>query len=139
MKNSAQRPYIWPLLLGLSFALALVFWFLRFESQFSPKMLLILGLAAALLALPIYRGVQQLRDAKAGVPLEDELSRERRLLAGARAFHLSLYLWLLIFVFNARFSEREEMLGIGILGSGALYGLCWLQLKIKGHSGADQA
>ena len=138
MKTTRRRPYVWPLLLALSFAVALALWFTRFEPEFTPKMILILGLAVALLALPLYRSIQQARDEKAGIPLEDELTRKRRLLAGARAFHLSFYLWLAIFVFNSKFSDAEEMLGVGILGSAALYGLCWAQLKIRGHQGADQ-
>ena len=138
MKTKRRRPYTWPLLLALSFAVALTVGFTRFEPEFTPRMILILVLAVALLALPLYRAVQQARDEKAGIPLEDELTRERRILAGARAFHLSFYLWMAIFVFNSRFSDAEEMLGIGILGSAALYGLCWFQLKIRGHQGADQ-
>jgi hypothetical protein len=138
MKTTRRRPHIWPLLLALSFAVALAFWFSNFEREITPRMILILGLAAALLALPLYRSIQQARDEKVGIPLEDELTRERRLLAGARAFHLSFYLWMAIFVFNSKFSDAEEMLGIGILGSAALYGLCWFHLKIRGHQGADQ-
>jgi hypothetical protein len=138
MKSTRRRPYTWPLLLALSFAVALAFWFTKLEPEFTPKMILILGLAVVLLALPLYRSVQQARDESAGIPLEDEMSKERRVLAGARAFHLSFYLWLAIFVFNSKFSDAEEMLGVGILGSAALYGLCWFQLRIRGHQGADQ-
>ena len=135
--KTADIPYVWILLLVLAFVAALVFWIVRFEPVLSTKMVAILGLAAVLLAVPLYRAVQQARDAKAGVPLEDELTKERRILAGARAFHLSMYLWLAIFIFNSKFSDREEMLGIGILGSAALYGISWFQLKLSGHQGAE--
>lgn len=137
MQNPQKRPSMWILLLVGSFAAALLLWYFKFEPEFSPKMTLILMLAAALLLLPLYRAMRQSRDAQSGIPLEDELIRERRLLAGARAFHLSFYLWLTIFVFNSVFSDREEMLGIGILGSAALYGVCWFQLKLRGHERED--
>ena len=138
MKTTRRGPYIWPLLLALSFAVALAFWFSNSEREFTPRRIRMRVVAAALLALPLYRSIQQARDEQVGIPLEDELTRERRLLAGARAFHLSFYLWMAIFVFNSKFSDAEEMLGIGILGSAALYGLCWFQLNIRGHQGADQ-
>jgi hypothetical protein len=59
-------------------------------------------------------------------------------LAGARAFYLSLYLWVAIFMFNSVFEDAEEMLGFGILGSAALYGLAWFHLEQFGHGSADQ-
>lgn len=136
--KTAFRPYMWNLALILAFLAGLAFWYVRFEPAINPKMMLIIGLAVVLLALPLYRSVQQARDEKAGVPLDDELTRERKLLAAARAFHLSFYLWLAIFVFNSKFSEREEMLGVGIMGSAALYGLCWFWLKHRSHERAQQ-
>ena len=137
MTRTRRRPYLWILLLVLGFVAGLVFWLVNFEPVLSPRMGLIIALAVALLALPVYRAVQQARDEKAGVPLEDELIRERRILAGARAYHLSLYLWLAIFLFNSKFQDREEMLGVGILGSAALFGICWFMLKLRGHERAD--
>ena len=41
-------------------------------------------------------------------------------------------------MFRSVFPDPEEMLGVGILGMGALYGCCWFHLKIRGHQHADQ-
>ena len=58
-----------------------------------------------------------------GVPREDEFTKLARVYAGNQAFLYSMYLWLLIFVFNSSFTKNETMLGIGILGSALIYGI----------------
>ena len=64
-------------------------------------------------------------DLQTGAPADDEFTRLARVYAGSRAFTYSMYLWLLIFVFNSAFTKPQTMLGIGILGSALIYGL-WL-------------
>jgi len=44
----------------------------------------------------------------------------------------------LIFWFNSSFSDREEMLGIGILGSGAIYGICYWYYRSTGNFGNEK-
>jgi hypothetical protein len=138
MNTSKHRPMQLVLILALSVLASLIVWMVKNESQPTQKMAAILALTGGLLAVSVYRALKQAREARAGLLVEDEMTRERRVLAGARAFHLSLYLWLAIFLFNSKFEDREEMLGIGIMGSAALFGLCWLHLKLRGHRSAHQ-
>jgi len=47
-----------------------------------------------------------------------------------------MYLWLLIFLFNSSFAKNETMLGIGILGSGLIYGISLWHIKLTGEFNA---
>jgi len=92
---------------------------------FDGKMIFIVLLTVAILVFPITRSIKQAKERKAGIPLEDERTLLIRLKAGAQAFQYSMILWLIIFALNAMFLDRRQMLGMGILGSTALYGLCF--------------
>ena len=58
------------------------------------------------------------RDERAGIPTEDEMSEQIKYKAGYYTYLLSMYMWLLIFIFNESFRSVETMLGGGILLSG---------------------
>ncbi len=100
-----------------------VFWLARLE----PGSYLIISIAAITIFLGIasftWQLLQKKRDLESGAPTEDEFTEKAKLYAGSQAFLYSLYLWLLIFVFNASFSKNQEMLGFGILGSALIYGM----------------
>jgi len=68
-----------------------------------------------------------------GQPSEDEFSKLAKVYAGNQAFQYSMYLWLIIFIYNDSFSKDETMLGIGILGSALLYGLTLWYKKSTGQ------
>ena len=69
------------------------------------------------------------RDIRNDIPIDDELSIKSKVYAGAKAFQLSMFLWLAIFIFHKSFAEPETMLGLGILGSAFIYGGCLLYYK----------
>ena len=116
------------------FFAGLVFWFVRHEPRATLKIVIaaltiLIGAAAY-----IFNLVKRRRDIQSGAPAEDEFTQLAKLHAGSQAFMYSLYLWLLIFVFNSSFSNNEEMLGVGILGSSLIYGLCLLYFRSMGTS-----
>ncbi len=76
------------------------------------------------------------RNIETGEPAEDEFTQLAKVYAGNQAFLYSLYLWLLIFVFNSSFSKNETMLGIGILGSALIYGISLWYFKTSGEFNA---
>jgi len=76
--------------------------------------------------------IRTIRERRRGIPTEDEMSYRQKEKAGNRAFHSSLLLWLLLFIFKSYFEQVETLLGIGILGSALLYGIYLWQFKLKG-------
>ena len=64
--------------------------------------------------------MRRYKDVKSGYPAEDEMSTRIKYKAGYYAFMASLYMWLLIFMFNGFFPDVETMLGGGILTSAVL-------------------
>lgn len=111
------------ILLVLIFAGA-IFWFARHE----PDAYLKIGIATLAIFVGIatfmWNLVRKKRDLQAGAPAEDEFTELAKLHAGSKAFLYSMYLWFIIFIFHTSFPNQEEMLGIGILGSAGIYGLC---------------
>jgi hypothetical protein len=76
--------------------------------------------------------VKRKRDLETGDPTEDEFSKLVSVYAGNQAFLFSMYLWLIIFVFNNYFTKHETMLGIGILGSALIYGISLWYFRTTG-------
>lgn len=76
--------------------------------------------------------INKKRDRGTGEPAEDEFTKIVSVYAGNQAFLYSMYLWLLIFIFNSSFTKNETMLGIGILGSALIYGVSLWYFKSSG-------
>ncbi len=71
----------------------------------------------------IFQIIKRRKDLEAGTPADDEFTKLAKVYAGNQAFLYSMYLWLLIFVFNSAFTKNETMIGVGVLGSGLIYGV----------------
>ena len=102
---------------------AMVVWFIIRE----PGAILPIILAAAIFLIGMVaffsKTSTRRRNLATGAPEEDEFTKQVKIYAGNRAFHASMFLWLLIFIFQTSFTKTQEMLGIGVLGSAAIYGL----------------
>ena len=105
----------------------------------SPSVLMVV-IAIFILLIGTVTFIRQMlnkkRNIESGAPAEDEFTQLAKVYAGNQAFLYSLYLWLLIFVFNSSFSKNETMLGIGILGSALIYGISLWYFKTTGEFNA---
>ena len=92
-----------------------------------PVKIAIAGLAIAIgLVTFVVRLIKRRQDIQNNAPAEDEFTDKAKIFAASKSFMYSMYLWFVIFIFNSSFTNNEEMLGIGILGSSAIYGvLLW--------------
>ena len=101
-----------------------IFWFIKHETA----SFLQIGILIITVALGIYVFARNIitkkRALEDGPPSEDEFTKLAELFAGSKAFLGSMYLWFLIFIFQTSFSDLREMLGLGILGSASIYGIC---------------
>ncbi len=131
MPNNNTKIVIVPTLAAVLIG-GLVFYLLGYQEGLSIKITAILGLSLILMIIPLYRSLKNAQDRKADRPLEDEMSRMLEIHAGAYAFRYSMISWFAIFIFRDKIPDPEELLGIGILAAGAIFGLCWLYFKQKG-------
>ena len=118
------------------FFVGLIAWLIIIES---PSVLMVV-IAILILLIGTVTFIRQMlnkkRNIETGAPAEDEFTRLAKVYAGNQAFLYSLYLWLLIFVFNSSFSKNETMLGMGILGSTLIYGISLWYFKTTGEFNA---
>ena len=131
MKNY-YREIIFGIALSIIFA-GLLFWFAANEPQ--ARLKISIAIITILLGIVtfMWQTVNKKRNTKAGAPSEDEFTKLAKVYAGNRAFLYSMYLWLLIFIFNSAFTKHETMLGIGVLGSALIYGVSLWYYKTTGN------
>ena len=131
MKN-CYREITFGAVLFVLFA-ALIIWFVSGGAQSGLQ----IGIAILIFLVGAVTLIRQTLNKKmniqTGAPAEDEFTRLAKVYAGNQAFLYSMYLWLLIFVFNSSFVKNETMLGIGILGSALIYGLSLWYFKATGE------
>ena len=111
----------------------LLIWFISTATQSGLSIIIALLIILVGVVTFVLQNVNKRRDIEAGTPAEDEFTRLAKVYAGSRAFIYSMYLWLLIFVFNSAFTKPQTMLGIGILGSALIYGLWLFYFKTTGE------
>ena len=95
------------------------------------KIIISTSLISIVLVFYLLNEIRKRRERKLNIPIEDEMSRRQKIMAGNKAFHSSLILWLVIFAINSEFDNNETMLGIGILGSALIYGIYLWLFKLK--------
>ena len=119
MKNY-KREIVFGIVVSILF-LGLLAWFAINGSQTPFTIILAAIIILVGIITFIWRTVKKIGDLQQEAPAEDEFTNMAKVYAGNRAFHNSMWLWLLIFIFNSSFSKHETMLGIGILGSALIY------------------
>ena len=119
--------------LFLLFSAVIVWFILTNPSSLFPIGIAILTLLIGVVAF-IRQTINKRRNIETGAPAEDEFSKLAKVYAGN--FLYSMYLWILIFVFNSSFTKNETMIGIGILGSALIYGISLWYFKTTGEFNA---
>jgi hypothetical protein len=111
----------------------LLIWYISSTPQFGLPIIIAMIIILVGAVTFVLQVVNKRRDLETGTPAEDEFTKLAQVYAGSRAFTYSMYLWLLIFVFNSAFTKPQTMLGIGILGSALIYGLWLFYFKTTGE------
>jgi hypothetical protein len=119
-------------LLLTSMIAGFAFWFFKHEPNAPLKIIIVILTAGIGIFAWIKNVIDKKRNLDEGSPAEDEFTKLTRIHAGSQAFLYSMYLWFAIFIFHTRFTNQEEMLGIGILGMSVIYGGCLLCYRSKG-------
>ncbi len=114
----------------------MIVWFILTEPQSSlPIAIAMLTFVIGLIAF-VRQAINRKREIETGTSPEDEFIKMAKIYAGNQAFQYSMYLWLLIFVFNSSFTKNETMIGIGVLGSALIYGISLWYFKTTGEFNA---
>ena len=78
----------------------------------------------------VSKSLKNVKDKKKGLTIEDERSRKRLLLTGAKSFQISIwYLLILMWVSSVLgiiTLNTETALGMGIVGMAIIFGLTWI-------------
>jgi hypothetical protein len=69
-------------------------------------------------------------DVKLGLPSEDERSKKIKLYSAGRAYFYSLYIWILLLIFQKHL-DRDDILILGLLGMVMSLFLSWLLTRKK--------
>jgi len=114
-------------LVAIMVAVTFILWIANTELAFDAGTILMILIPAVILAFAAIRLIRGISDARNQLPPEDELSKMILQRAGATAFQLSLFLWLVIGSIEDRIDmEGHTIIGAGILGMAILFALSWV-------------
>ncbi len=102
-------------------------WAYMAKAPFDKLGYLIFGLSILLISFGLYFRIQSYKSAKAGLTSDDELSKRIREKAAAKAFGISIYMWLFIILFVKGTEPKVKIImGFGLLGMALVFFLNWL-------------
>ena len=95
-------------------------WFYSTKAELDLMEYVVAGLVAVVVVFSVIIGLKRMKNEKAGLPSDDELSQRIKEKAAGGAFLGSVYLWLLILIFFRKMSV-EVAVGFGIIGMGLIF------------------
>ncbi len=103
---------------------ALIVWLTEYKTDVDTKIIVIIVIGIISLVISFLRWRKRKSAQNKQRVHDDEFVKWARLYGGNQAFYYSMALWLILFAFNSQISDPKTLLGIGILGSAAMYGIC---------------
>ncbi len=122
-----MKKAIFTVVLAAVVIISLIFWMVNPATSYDfQELLMILGLVLVV-GFALFLAFRRMRDARKQLPGEDEMSKKIMRRGAATAYYVSLYLWLLIMIFEERIGmERSSLIGAGILGMAIIWVLSWI-------------
>ena len=113
-------------------------WLYSTKSELSIIEYTTAGLVFIIVVFSLVIGLKRLKEAKQGIPPEDELSVKIKQKAAANAFVFSFWLWTMIILFMGDKEIRPTIpIGIGIIGSGLIFIGLWVYYSKTGLGNGD--
>ena len=110
-------------------------WAYMAKEPFDKLGYLIFGLSILLIGFGLYFRIQSYKSTKAGLTSDDELSKRIKEKAAAKAFGISIYMWLFIILFVKGTEPKVKIImGFGLLGMALVFFLNWLYYSKVGIS-----
>jgi len=101
-------------------------WSYMAKEPFDTLGYLIFGFSILLIGFGLYFKIQSYKSEKAGLASDDELSKRIKEKAAAKAFSLSIYMWLFVILFLLGIEPRVKIIiGFGLLGMVLIFFINW--------------
>lgn len=128
--SSFFKPTLWLVFLGL----------LAYSEKESLNSIVyfILGLTVLMIGFDLYFKIQRYRNEKSGLTPDDELSNRIKEKAAAKAFILSVKIWIIIILLPHNVEITDEIVALGLLAMGLIFFLNWLYYSKVGISVEDK-
>ena len=130
-KHKSLISFISPML-GI---ILLVLWVHKAKEPFDTLGYLVFGLCILLIGFGLYFKIQSYKNEKAGLTSDDELSKRIKEKAAAKAFSISIYMWLFAILFLIGSEPRVKILiSFGMIGMVLIFFLNWFYYSKVGIS-----
>lgn len=115
------------------------FWAYLTTVPFNTIGYLIFGLSILAIGFGFYIKVQRFNSQKMGLTPDDELSKRIKEKAAAKAFSLSICMWVFIILFLIDMEPRDKIIiGLGLISMGLIFFLNWFYYSKVGISDEDK-
>lgn len=92
-----------------------------------------------IISLSVYMSIKRSSDIKAGLPADDELSRNIIHRAGSFTFFVSLFIWLVLLIIEAQGNtESKYLFSFGLIISSFVFMISWAILQSGGKVNEKQ-
>ncbi|MGW8314228.1 MAG: hypothetical protein ACWGNV_01420, partial [Bacteroidales bacterium] len=103
------------------------YWLIFNNDQMSAQEILMIGALVLVVAFALFLAFRRLRDAKANLPQEDEMSKSILRRGMATAYQLSIWMWLgIMYMSDKTKLECHSLIGAGIMGMAIAFALGWI-------------
>ncbi|WP_420386332.1 hypothetical protein [Roseivirga sp.] len=138
--NTAVIRFIFgAIILGLA-----AIWVMTTSQPFNALAYTLLGIMIFAAFISFYRGINDLRNQRAGLSSDDELSRRIREKAAAKTFTVSIYMWLFSLLFAVDWIPIESVkefkffIAFGMMAMVLIFLFIWLYLSKVGIDDENQ-
>ncbi len=115
------------------------FWVYKAKEPFDTAGYFIFGLSMLMIAFGVYFKIQSYKNEKAGLTSDDELSKRIKEKAAAKAFVISVYMWVFVILFLLGAEPRVKIIiGFGLLGMVLIFFLNWFYYSKVGISNENK-
>jgi heme/copper-type cytochrome/quinol oxidase subunit 2 len=122
-----MRKAIFLVVLAVALIVSFSYWLIFNNDQMNTQEILMIGALFLVVAFALFLAFRRLRDAKQQLPQEDEMSKNIMRRGTATAYHLSLFMWLVVMYLSDKTKlECHSLIGAGIMGMAIMFAIGWI-------------
>ena len=113
--------------IAVTIMVAVVNWLIISPDRVNIQEILMIAGIVLVVGFALFLALRRVRDVSDQTPGEDEMSRKIMRRGAATSYYVSIYLWLVIMIFEEKIAmDRSSLIGAGILGMAIIWVLSWL-------------
>ena len=122
-----MRKAIFMVVLAVALIVSFSYWLIFKNDQLNTQEILMIAALVLVVGFSLFLAFRRLRDAKANLPQEDEMSRSIMWRGTSTAYYLSLLMWLGVdYMSDKTKLECHSLIGAGIMGMAIAFALGWI-------------